>query len=400
MLGGAPAGAVEGDGGVETSAGEASALPADEASKGKAFWEDDGPPAASAELRASRKAVETKQRVEVQGLTSETNQVFANPDGTFTAESSAGVERVRKGDGWAPVDTTLVQQSDGTLAPRSAHDVALSGGGQEGPLVRFERDGRAYEVFSPWPLPEPVLDGSHAVYKAVRPEVDLVVQVLPDGFTQNLVVHTPEAAAALGTINYPVRTDGLQVRTEDGVTALVDDGGRPTFISGSPLMWDSGPSDAATSNTTTARSAAASSAETAEAVDPVDAVTPHAQSRTALADVSLAADKLTVVPDQNFIADPGTSYPIVIDPPTVSAKLVGWTSLWSNSPGTSFWNTSHALGVGYDAYVDNKKVRSLFQFDTRAVAGKKILNADFSAYETPSAYRSAGLISRTGFLFG
>ncbi|MFI9772089.1 LamG-like jellyroll fold domain-containing protein [Streptomyces sp. NPDC052415] len=385
MLGGAPASAADGDGGVETSAGAASALPADEASKGKAFWGDDGPPAPSAELKASRKAVETKQRVEVQGLTSETNQVFANPDGTFTAEASAAVERVRRDDAWAPVDTTLVSQPDGTLAPKAAHDVTLSGGGQDDPLVRFERDGRAYEVFSPWPLPEPALDGSHAVYKAVRPDVDLVVQVLPDGFTQNLVVHTPEAAADLGTITYPVKTEGLKARTENGVTALVDNGGRPTFISGAPLMWDSGPSDAAASTTMTARVASAGSADSDAAADPVDAVTPHAQSRTALADASLAGDKLTVVPDQEFLADPDLSYPIVIDPPTVSAKLVGWTALWSNSPDTSFWNTSHALGVGYDAYVDNKKVRSLFQFDTRAVAGKKILGADFSAYEIWSA---------------
>ncbi|MGW3956903.1 hypothetical protein ACWEKM_39770 [Streptomyces sp. NPDC004752] len=85
----------------------ASALPADEAAKGKAFWEDDALPEASAELKASRKAAETGQRVEVQGLTSETNQVFANPDGTFTAESSVVVERVRKGGAWTPVDTTL-----------------------------------------------------------------------------------------------------------------------------------------------------------------------------------------------------------------------------------------------------------------------------------------------------
>ncbi|MFJ8600708.1 LamG domain-containing protein [Streptomyces shenzhenensis] len=381
LLGGAPAGAAEGDDGVEASAGVASALPADEAAKGKAFWEDDALPEASAELKASRKAAETGQRVEVQGLTSETNQVFANPDGTFTAESSAVVERVRKGGVWTPVDTTLVRQSDDTLVPRAAHDVTLSGGGKDEPLVRFERDGNVYEVFSPWSLPEPVLDGSHAVYKSVRPDVDLVVQVLPDGFAQNLVVHTPEAAAALGTIDYPIKTEGLQVRVESGVSALVDDGGRPVFISGSPLMWDSGPSD-----TTTARTAMTSAADSVDdAIDPVDAMTPHVQSRTAAADASLAAGKLTIVPDQEFLTDPDTSYPVVIDPPTVSAKLVGWTSLWSNLSGTSFWNTSHALGVGYDAYVDNKKVQSLFQFDTRAVAGKKILHADFSAYEIWSA---------------
>lgn len=380
LLGGAPASASEADSGAGPSVDEVSSQPADEASKGKAFWEDDALPEPSAELQASRKASETGQRVEVQDLTSETNQVFANPDGTFTAESSAVVERVRKGGVWTPVDTTLVRQADGTVTPEAAHDVTLSGGGKDEPLVRFERDGNAYEVFSPWALPEPELDGSHAVYKSVRTDVDLVVRVMPDGFAQNLVVHTPEAAATLGAINYPINTEGLQIRTQSGVTTLVDEGGRPAFISGSPLMWDSGPSVAVA-----ARTSAASSTSSAESADPVAVVTPHPQSRTAVADASFDADELTLVPDQEFLNDPATSYPVVIDPPTVSAKLVGWTSLWSDSPGTSFWNTSHALGVGYDAYVDNKKVRSLFQFDTRAVAGKKILDADFSAYEIWSA---------------
>lgn len=389
LLGGtSAAGASEGDGGgADTSVGGSSTVPANDEAKGRAFWEDDGLPAESAELKASRKAAETGRRVPVQGFTTETNQVFANADGTFTAESSAVVERVRKDGVWTPVDTTLVQQADGTLAPRAAHNMTLSGGGSEEPLVRFERDGRAYEVFSPWSLPDPVLDGSHAVYKQVRPDVDLVVQVLPDGFTQNLVVRTPEAAASLGSIDYPVRTKGLKVRTQGSVTALVDDGGRPTFISGSPLMWDAGTSSKETGPTTMMGSAeSAGDADAAgEAADPVDAVTPEPDSRTAVADATLTTDRLTVVPDQEFLTDPDTSYPVVIDPPTVSAKLVGWTSLWSNMPGTSFWNTSHALGVGYDAFVDNKKSRSIFQFDTRAVAGKKILHADFAGYEIWSA---------------
>ncbi|WP_432171801.1 LamG-like jellyroll fold domain-containing protein [Streptomyces sp. 1222.5] len=362
-------------------------MPANDEAKGRAFWEDDGLPADSAELKASRKAAETRQRVGVQGLTTETNQVFANPDGTFTTESAPAVERVRKDGKWTPVDTTLVQQANGTLAPKAAHDVTLSGGGSEEPLVRFERAGHAYELFSPWSLPEPVLDGSHAVYRQVRPDVDLVVQVLPDGFTQNLVVHTPQAAASLGSIHYPVTTKDLKVRTHGGVTALVDDGGRPTFISGSPLMWDSGPSSADTGLSTMMGSAESTDDAKAagETADPVEAVTPEPDSRTAVADATLTTERLTVVPDQQFLTDPDTSYPVVIDPPTVSAKLVGYTSLWSNMPGTSFWNTSHALGVGYDAYVDNKKARSLFQFDTRAVAGKKILHADFAAYEIWSA---------------
>ncbi|NEE28251.1 hypothetical protein G3M53_22660, partial [Streptomyces sp. SID7982] len=97
------------------------------------------------------------------------------PDGTFTAESSASIERVRRGAGWASVDTTLVRTDEGTLAPKAALDMTLSGGGDKAPMVRFERGGHAYEVYSPWTLPEPVLEGSHAVYKSVRPDVDLVV---------------------------------------------------------------------------------------------------------------------------------------------------------------------------------------------------------------------------------
>ncbi|WP_436954636.1 LamG-like jellyroll fold domain-containing protein [Streptomyces sp. SudanB182_2057] len=351
---------------------EVSGTPADEAARGKAFWEDDALPTVTPEQKASVRAAQTGERVEVGVLTTETGQVFANPDGTFTAETSPSVERVRKGDTWKSVDTTLVKAADGTLVPVAALDMTLSGGGGKTPLVRFERGGHAYEVFSPWALPEPVLEGSRAVYKSVRPDVDLVVQVLPDGFTQSLVVYTPEAAAQLKSISYPVKADGLTVRDQDGVVSYVDEGGHPAFINSAPLMWDAGPAQAA------GRMAVAAS-------DPVDPVTPPARARTTVAEMAVGQDELTVVPDQEFLADPKTSYPVVIDPPTVAGKLTGWTALWSNESGSTFWNTSHAMGVGYDAYVDNKKVRSVFQFDTRSVAGKKILHADFSAYEIWSA---------------
>ncbi|MGW6459706.1 LamG domain-containing protein, partial [Streptomyces sp. NPDC055078] len=114
-------------------------------------------------------------------------------------------------------------------------------------------------------------------------------------------------------------------------------------------------------------------------------VIPEPGARTPVADVTVADGALSLAPDQAFLTAADTSYPVVIDPPAVSATLTGWTTIWSNLPGTSFWKTSHALGVGYDAYVDNKKSKSLFQFDTRRVAGKKILNATFTAYEIWSA---------------
>ncbi|MYT09440.1 LamG domain-containing protein [Streptomyces sp. SID5470] len=372
--------AVADEGGNAEGREGTSSVPADDAARGKAFWEDEGLPPKTAEQEASQKAVASGQRAEVEALTTETGQVFANPDGTFTMETSSAPERVRRDGRWVAVDTTLVRQANGTVEPKAAQNLVLSGGGAA-PLVQFTEKQHAYQVFSPWDLPTPELDGSHAVYKSVLPDVDLVVQVTADGFSQNLVVHTPQAAAnpALESISYPVKVDGLQARTNANAVSYVDAGGQPVFISSAPLMWDAGTSDS--THTMLGRSDSEVTAE----VDPVDALTPGSQARTSVADVSADNEKLQIVPDQEFLQDPETTYPVVIDPPTVKAKLAGWTTVWSSELDTSFWNTSHALGVGYDAFVDNKKARSLFQFDTRAVSGKKILHAQFSAYEIWSA---------------
>lgn len=51
----------------------------------------------------------TGDRVEVVSARTETEQVFANPDGSFTMELSLGPERVRKGNGWS--DPTMAWSS-------------------------------------------------------------------------------------------------------------------------------------------------------------------------------------------------------------------------------------------------------------------------------------------------
>lgn len=378
----AASGVDDGTEGAEASASR----PADEAARGRAFWENDGLPVKSAEQKASEQAVAEGRRVEVGSLTTESNQVFANPDGTFTAESSPAPDRVRKGGSWVPIDTSLVKRADGLLAPKAAQDVVLSGGGSTAPLAKITRDGKSYELGTPWPLPAPKISGSLAVYESVRADVDLVVQVRPDGFTQNLVVHTREAASdpALNSIRFPVKATGLSVKTSDnGSVSLLDGGGHAVFSSSAALMWDSAdPVPAPAAKTMMKPAAFTATAAEPEADSPV---VPDPGSKTAVADVEVTTSALSVVPDQKFLDAADTSYPVVIDPPAVSATLTGWTTIWSNLSGTSFWKTSHALGVGYDAYVDNKQAKSMFQFDTRSVAGKKILGASFTAYAIWSA---------------
>ncbi|GAB2873298.1 LamG domain-containing protein [Streptomyces deserti] len=378
---------------------------ADEGARGKEFWEDDELPAATAEEKASQKAVTTGQRVEVTELTSATSRVLANPDGTFTAETTAAPERVLKDGKWAGVDTTLVKQADGGLAPRAAENIRLSGGGADEPLARLVTGGKEYAVSSPWSLPKPEANGATAVYRSVLPDVDLAVQVHPDGFTYHLVLHSRQAAAqnALKKVRFPVTTRGLSVHADDsGTAAFVDGSGHAVVSSGSALMWDAGDTPATSTAKRAARSTVARSTHSAAGV--ADALGPNPRSRTAVMHTDVTADALSIVPDQKFLNDTSTAYPVVLDPPALKATLTGWTTVWSSSPKTSFWKTKHALGVGYDAYVDNKKARSLFQFDTRRAVGKKILNATFTPYAIWSAncvkrdiglYRTSQISSKT-----
>ncbi|GAA4944120.1 hypothetical protein GCM10023224_28790 [Streptomonospora halophila] len=159
--------------------------------------EADQPPPGDlpAEAQAQDEAAETGERVVVEDFTTETTKVFAEPDGTFTLETSPVPQRVRTVQGWTPVDTDLVEAGDGTVAPKaSAAEVAFSAGGEGAPMARVGIGSKALSLDWPGALPEPTTEGNQATYTDVLPDVDLVLTAGVDGFTQVLVVHTAEAA--------------------------------------------------------------------------------------------------------------------------------------------------------------------------------------------------------------
>ncbi|MGW3644689.1 LamG-like jellyroll fold domain-containing protein [Streptomyces sp. NPDC000878] len=368
----------------------------------------------SPEAIASAKAAESGSPIEVGAETTPTQLVKAQPDGTFTVEFDPVPVRVEKASGWVPVDTDLETTSSGEVVPKAAAaDVTFSGGGSREALASISQGGKTYRVDSPWTLPAPTLSGSTATYADVMPGTDLVVQATPDGFSENLVVKSREAAQAeeLSSIRFPVSVDGVSAHdTDSGGAAFVDDQGRPVFTTGTALMYDSStpaPAPAAATSSKVSKTsftATAATAATADAsdeagsadADALDGPAPGARS-TAM-DLTVSDDALTLKPDQAFLDDPDTTYPVVLDPQTTSASLTGWTTVWSTSPSTSFWKTSHSLGVGYDAWVDNKKARSLYQFDTHTLGGRKILSATFTALEVWSANCTAKSVQlwRTG----
>lgn len=246
--------------------------------------------ATSASMRASEK--ETPVRVEEQ--TTETVEVLANPDGTFTWRQSLTPQRVKQDGQWRSIDTTWQHMSDGTIRTVATPvDITVSPGGLGKPLVVASKDD--HEVGLEWrgELPEPVLDGPTATYPDVLPDVDLIVTADPEGFGQVLKIKTREAAdhPDLEEIGYGSYTRNVTVRGDsDGLEAR-DAEGKLKFVGDASRMWDSSGADT-----------------------DGDVVTPPAEAGEATMAADVSGDEITVRPDRAFLEDPATQYPVFIDP--------------------------------------------------------------------------------------
>jgi hypothetical protein len=155
------------------------------------------------EVTAQAAARAQGTRVAMVDHRTDSREVYAEPNGRMTAELSAVPVRVKQGDSWVPIDTSLAPQPDGTIRPKAAiGGLTLSGGGKA-PLASLSRDGKTVSFSWPEPLPTPVLSGETATYRDVLPGVDLVMLAERDGFAQHLVIKNAEAAkhAALTKIS-------------------------------------------------------------------------------------------------------------------------------------------------------------------------------------------------------
>ncbi|MET7737863.1 LamG-like jellyroll fold domain-containing protein [Streptomyces sp. NPDC005402] len=369
-------------------------------------------PAAAAEAATSGGA-----KVEITSLRTESSEVYATPDGQFEEVQHLKPVRTRVGGEWKGIDETLARRSDGLVAPNAtAVGLAFSGGGRD-PLVTLERAGRKLSFTWPTALPAPTLDGDTAIYPDVLPEVDLKLRAVTDGFSEVLVVNTPEAAKnpALAELRLGVDSPGLDLRTSNsgGLEAVDESAGGVVFQAGQPVMWDSTrksatagtgaaspavasptvasatttapalKSRATTDGTAGAATVAKASAEAAMAEGPGDA------ARVAPIGVDVASDggELQLTPDHALLTGKDTTFPVYIDPQTYTPKAGEWTMVsryWASSPQWRFNGDSDA-GVGYCGwdYCAPYDVKRLFyKFPTSKFAGKSILSATFVGHET------------------
>ncbi|WP_243727185.1 LamG-like jellyroll fold domain-containing protein [Actinocrispum wychmicini] len=295
-------------------------------------------------------------RVAVAKLTSESRQVFAEPDGRMTAEFSAVPVRVKRAGGWVPVDTTLARESDGVVRPTAAlGDVELSSGGA-GPVVTVRQDGQKVALSWPGRLPEPVLVGDTATYRDVLAGVDLVMVAERDGVAVRFVVHSAQAASnpALAALGLRVDAGDLTVTVDEaGVIRAVDKAGKERFSAPASVMWDASGENAAT-------------------------------ARSAAVGVGLSDGVLTLRPDLAFLADAATVFPVVIDPRLHTPGWNNWATVLSGSKvsGSSFPRTSGAgpdFGQVGKCYIPSGECKDIgvaryyMQFDTTGLTGAQTL---------------------------
>ncbi|XVU27913.1 phospholipase A2 [Actinoplanes sp. CA-054009] len=307
--------------------------------------------------------------VKIAGFTNEYDEGWAQPDGSVRWDHHYRPVRVKDGDAWTPVDTTLELGADGIVRPKAtAVDLAFSGGGTT-PMVSVSDDGSTLELGSPvGALPAPVLDGDTATYPEVLPGVDMQLRADVDGYAQVLVVKNRQAAQnpKLATLQFALTGKNLTVTADSAGNLRGTDGkGKLKFAGNAPEMWDASGQPAAKNRTPQPEGAA---------------------GRLKRMKLALAKNTISVAPDQSMLTDADTVYPVYIDP-GVTATRSSWTKVNSVNPTTSYWNSAGVAQVGGTTVASNK-YRSFFVLDVGStpIAGKHINTADFHITQQYAMY--------------
>ena len=292
--------------------------------------------------------------MEVPSLDNATTVTYANPDGTMTAHLSAGPVRVQQNGQWVPVDPTLVA-ANGTVAPKAVAGApsfagALGAGGGTLASVGVGSNRLAYRWSGA--LPAPTLSGNTATYPNVVPNGDLVLTATTRGFEVSLLLHKAPAAAL--TLRLPVSAGGLNLtQAGNGDLNLTDPTGRTVARAPAPTMCAAG---------TDARSGLPNRCQ--------------AVSSTLVAGPS--GQELDITPDQVWLTDPATTYPVTLDPATnLSDTLDDYVS---STYASTNYDGSAELHVGsYNGGAD--KNRTFIQVNDSAIKGQSVTSATLNAYE-------------------
>jgi large repetitive protein len=346
-------------------------------------------------------------RVEDLSQRTDSGQVFAMPDGTWMADEASGPERMQDADGaWHDIDTTLVER-DGVVEPTySAVDISFSDGGDK-TFAQLSGDGKDLAWTWPSELPKPVLDGNTATYVNAVDGGDLVVTATPTGFEHSIVLRqrpdglgvpndattsttepsptadpsptgspssdpspsaspsasstdspSPDSSGSVDVVQFsmPVVTDGAHLSETATGGVQVGSSADPVVTAPQPMMWD----------------ASTDAQGQPDNATPVDVTVTAPGQETPEGTTAGSSPVLTLTPDQGFLADPDTQYPVTIDP-TYTYYPTGDTWVSNTTPNTTHTTSDH-LEVGTPDS-GTSKYRSFIQFGTGTWYKKGVTSA-------------------------
>jgi hypothetical protein len=291
---------------------------------------------AMAQARASGKPVA------VTAETTDTTDVVANPNGSFTMHSSLLPVRTQRDGQWVSIDPTLHANADGTYSPAATADGVVFSGGGTTPLVTLTHGADTLSLSWPAALPTPAVSGPTATYRNVLPGVDLRLTATSTDYREVLVVRDATAAAnpALAAIQLTTAAHGLTVHTDEyGLLTATDAHGTDVFHGATPVMWDS----------TVDPSAGPAPSATDPGTGHVSPLTVHtaATANGAHAMVggggATSTAQVTVVPDPAALAGPHVTYPLYIDP-EMSSGSANWAEVTGN--GWHYYDPAQLAQVG------------------------------------------------------
>jgi RHS repeat-associated protein len=305
----------------------------------------------AADAVSARVAARAKDhRIEVLSELTPTSTTWANPDGSFTTDSSGTPIRVAdkaSKTGWDDIDYTLEVKPDGSVGPKvDSVAVSLSG---KATAAEVAKSGvvsiagpSSSEIAFGWKgaLPAPTLTGDTATYADVAPNLDLVVRMTATGFEQYFVLKAAPTADELSLV-LPLTNKGLTPsQAADGTITFKDAKKRTRGTIPAAFMWDSRvdpasglPAHEAKVGVSVGVPAVAPPAAGAATGAPATAPAPPVISSSATGNV------LTLTPPASFFTDPNVQYPVTIDPSTTTA-YGGDTFVRSDFPTTTYSNST------------------------------------------------------------
>ncbi|MFF3845016.1 LamG-like jellyroll fold domain-containing protein [Streptomyces sp. NPDC002328] len=285
-----------------------------------------------------------------------TSDYFVNADGSTTVRHYTGRANFKDADGdWTPIDTDLVKDADGRFTQEAnSLDVEFAANsGDEGLASVDLGDGRAlsYTLQGAREVAAAEEENGTLVYAGVLPGTDVELVPTADGFKENVVLHSKDAA---NSWVFRLDAEGLTPRlAADGDVEFTGADGKVTATIPHAFMVDS-------------------------RIDPRSGEGTRSQQVSYELTTVDGEPALRMTAERAWLDDPERVYPVTVDPTMVVSSS---EATYVQSDASTNRSNEAQIKVGsYDS--GTNKANSFLQFSTLSskIAGQKVSAATLNVY--------------------